>query len=251
MVVVCLFLVNNFSFALSPTSRFKPAVTLEKKDDGYSIIEDEEEKNKFKDSFQEDTAFVYLNLSIGQFLHEFSELSQNGMSEGGLQNELEEFKASIARDLPDVDFDRFKYQEMYLDGGTVCLPYERKDDGRTQILRYYLAEGETQFPHQVSIPLGDGTNVVLEDPLKDEEAEEPGEGLPTERYNFDWPGLGPIEVLRLNSSNYPQYLEKILELILKLCDETCWGCLFGHLSITCSIAPIDSIGLGIKHQKLD
>jgi len=161
---------NSHTDTLSPTSSFRPIVTIEEKDGGLSIVENQEEKEKLTGDLREDAGFVYINILIGQFLKDSIRVSQLGMTERGIAARLEDLKKAIGSDLPHIDFGRFRYMEMYLDQMTVCLPYTRKDDGRTQLLRYYLRtdNGPVEFPNQVLIPAGDGVSVVLEDPLADE-----------------------------------------------------------------------------------
>lgn len=146
MAIVYAFLVNDIAFALdsrnlssgsalAPTSIFNPIVTLkwDEEHSQYLITENQEEKDRFVYDYQEDAAFVYLNLLIGQFQHDLSGLSKLGVSDRGLKEHLEEIKKdrlakfieSIRRDLPHINFDRFRFNEMYWDGNTVCLPYER------------------------------------------------------------------------------------------------------------------------------
>jgi len=191
IVIVCAFLPNDAVFvldsinsssnsALAPASIFNPIVSL--KWDGtnnrYFITENQEEKSRFKYERQEEAAFVYLNLLIGQFQRDLSDLSKLGVSDRGLKKHLEEIKKdrlskfieSIKEDLPHINFDRFRLNEMYWDCNTVCLQY----DG--QILRYSLPEEkpkETEvifMPpleklHSVDIFIGvSGDEDILEDP---------------------------------------------------------------------------------------
>ena len=96
MVLVCLFVYETIAFAiepknpaatstLAPSSIFKPAVvakwnTPAKK---YEIVEDKQERSKFQNGRQEDAAFVYLNLLIGQFANDLAELKKLGVSGRG------------------------------------------------------------------------------------------------------------------------------------------------------------------------
>ncbi|MGB2878697.1 MAG: hypothetical protein WBD24_00725, partial [Candidatus Omnitrophota bacterium] len=170
IVVMCLFVLNDVASAmgpvhprknnLSPVSRFEPVVKIEYRGGEHVIVENKNEKSKLKatNTFKEDIGFMYLSLLIGQAL-------RFGISEYGL-------KDLIRRDLSHIDFTRFKWEELYREEKAFCLPYERKDDGGRQLLRFYLPDGEEGgFPHIVTVPLGDGSHAVLEDPL-DEAGEE-------------------------------------------------------------------------------
>jgi len=186
IAVICCFILSDAVFALhlrdsasnsalSPISRFNPVVRLKWQGDGYSIIENEEERGKFTKGFQEDAAFVYLNLLIGQFLKDLSDLSMLGVSSNGLDDEfveikngrLDKFIRSIEQNLPHIDFSRFRFEEMTWEDDRVCLPYERKDDGRIQILKYFMPDGKpVEFPHRIYMPTGiDDVKVILEDPF--------------------------------------------------------------------------------------
>lgn len=188
LAVVCLFLINDVAFALSPASKFEPiaSVSWDKNNNKYTITENKKEASGLRTAFAEDAAFLYLNILIGQFLGDARELSDLGMSQSGLRDRLEAFKKAIAKDLPHIDFDRFRYDKMTLEGETVCLPYIRKDSAQdkpiTQILRYYLnteqvkrSQGETSgVPilgfadklDRVRIPSGvEGLDIILEDPM--------------------------------------------------------------------------------------
>ncbi len=168
--VVCLFLVNDLSFAaegfrvskntgtLSPVSRIKPIVTVEERSGQTIVVENAGERKRLTNAFQEDAGFIYLNTLITQVLQKFG----SRMSAEGL-------KDLIGKHLSHVDSTRFKWKEVYKEGDVFCLPYERKDDGRTQILRYYPSGGKpVEFPHQVDLKLDDGSTAILEDPMREE-----------------------------------------------------------------------------------
>lgn len=198
MAMVCLFFISDLALGidlkdpaatstLAPTSIFGPIVALkwDTATGRYLITEDEGEKAFIIKCGQEDNAFIYLNLLIGQFLHGLSNLSKLGVSNHGLQinlsdevkkGRLSEFIKSIKQYLPHIDFNRFMFKEMEWEGNTICLPYVRKDSPEDkpiiQILRYYLPDSKgAQFPDRIDIPIGAaGLKVMLEDPLKDCEA---------------------------------------------------------------------------------
>jgi adenylate kinase len=165
--VVCLFLLNDFAFAvedvalrknaytLSPVSRIRPIITIEDNDGELTIVEDEQERSRLIEGFQEDAGFIYLNTLIAQVLQKFgSRISAEGLKE------------LISKHLSHVDFTNFKWQEIYKEGDVFCLPYARKDDGRTQILKFYLPKDkEVQFPHEVALKFDDGSTAILEDPM--------------------------------------------------------------------------------------
>lgn len=182
--LVFLFLVNDISFAadaLAPTSKFNPIVTLNYNNGKYVVNEDPTEVAKLAKGLQGDTAFIYLNLLIGQFMNKLSELSRLGVSERGFHESVEDFKnrhlssfiSAIKKDLPHVNFDRFRFKEMSWDGNVLTLPYQRKDDASViQILKYYLpgAKGDEKLsPDKALIPTGIGdSTAILEDPLERE-----------------------------------------------------------------------------------
>lgn len=189
VIVICAFLVNDCAFAagslnkndgrdtLSPVSEFNPIVRIEEKDGKFVIIEDPAETAQMVEEFQEDTGFVYLSLLIGQVIRRY-----------GDRISAEALKALIRKHLSHINFTRFKWEELRKEGDTFCLPYERKDDGRIQILRFYAPDTDiVQYPRStedetnplsdpdiVRIPLGDGLSVILEDPFEDD-AEGAGE----------------------------------------------------------------------------
>ncbi|MEA3489429.1 MAG: hypothetical protein U9R44_03680 [Candidatus Omnitrophota bacterium] len=175
---VCLFVLNDFSFALqpveirnsdhtlSPVSRFATVVRIEDQDGRSLLVEDEPGKSNLTRDFQEGAAFIYLNRLICRVLELFgSKISAEGLKE------------IIRENISHTDFTRFDLEELYKEGDTFYLPY-KEDDGRTQILRYYLPAGKpAEFPGKPSIPVGTGT------------ARESGEGAsfstPQDREQFD------------------------------------------------------------------
>jgi len=146
--MVCLFLINDLAFALAPPSRFKPLISIEKRGNLYVIIENTDEIANLKDGFPEDVGFLYLSELIGQAL-------RLGLSPRGL-------KTLIKRDLPDIDFTRFRWRDLREEEGAFCLPYVRKDDGRTHVLKFH-ASGEVTAEDlsKVSIPI-EGAPTILD-----------------------------------------------------------------------------------------
>ncbi|MBF0494707.1 MAG: hypothetical protein HQL28_06210 [Candidatus Omnitrophica bacterium] len=188
VVVSCLFLWNDVAYSLdarnttlAPVSTFKPAVsvTYDPVKKKFDINEDPANLSGIEKNKKEDAAFLYLNLAIGQFLHTLDKLSAAGMSREGLELRLKEFKRDLHRKFsgkrskkyPRLDLSRLLYKKMRLENMTVCLPYARKDDGRMQVLRYYLPEKSEKgkkvqtFPDIVGMPVGNGAYVILEDPF--------------------------------------------------------------------------------------
>ena len=185
LIVICLFMLNDAAFSLSPASRFTPIVSpvWDDAEGRYIIIEDTEEVSKLRPGLKEDAAFLYLNSLISGFLRDAAELKRLGMSEEYLRDRLERLKSAIEKDLPHVDAGRFQYKGMWFEENMVRLPYIRKDSSRnapvTQILKYYLAGTRDGMPEdaaargsfadkldKVRIPTGvEGLDVILEDPL--------------------------------------------------------------------------------------
>jgi len=187
-IVICAFLVNDCAFAagsltrrddrdtLSPVSAFNPIVRIEERDGKFVIVEDPAETAHMVEGFQEDTGFVYLSLLIGQVIRRY-----------GDRISAEALKALIRKHLSHINFTRFKWEDLRKEGDAFCLPYERKDDGRIQILRFYAPDTDiVRYPRStqdktnplaepdiVRIPLGDGLSVILEDPLEEEEPAAP------------------------------------------------------------------------------
>ena len=165
ILLVHAFFVSNMAFAiekptkftLSPPSRFNPIVKAVWNGKQYDISEDKAEVSKLNTGLQEDAAFLYLNILISQLLRDMFELKGYGMSPKSLQviTRLEELKKSIAKNLPHINFDRFHYEEMTVEGSTICLPFSRKDNGRRQMLRYYLVDDKTKESQNelVAIPI--------------------------------------------------------------------------------------------------
>ena len=127
--IVCLFVLNDISSAaqpgitrnsdhtLSPSSKFNPIVRIEKRNGEFVFVENQDEKAKLEptDTFQEDTGFVYLSLLIAQVMERYgSKISEEGL------------KMLIMKHLSHIDFTRFKWQELYKEGSSFCLPYARK-----------------------------------------------------------------------------------------------------------------------------
>ena len=183
--IACLFIVNDLAFGLelknpaatstlAPASRFNPIVSArwDPANEKYIIIENDAEKKKLIEtsSFKDDVSFLYLNLLIGQFLKQLEELAEEGVSDRGLNSHLAKFKDSIESHFSNAvsKFDRFRFKDLYWENTTLCLPYQRMDGGGMQILRYYLPDGEKlKFPDKISMPLGNGSYVILEDPMAD------------------------------------------------------------------------------------
>ncbi|MGB2599008.1 MAG: pentapeptide repeat-containing protein, partial [Candidatus Omnitrophota bacterium] len=142
-VVVCLFVFNDLAYPLSAYTRFKPLIITEGK------------------GFKEDAGFLYLSNLIGQALN--IERKING------EITPEVIKMLTKKHLRAIDFTRFKWKELYREGKAFCLPYVRKEDGGTQILKYFHPDDiSAEFPHKILFQFEDGTKVILEDPLKDE-----------------------------------------------------------------------------------
>ncbi|MBD3380102.1 MAG: hypothetical protein GF408_06545 [Candidatus Omnitrophica bacterium] len=154
---------------LSPLSRIKPLVRLEKKGgSSFEILEDEEEKGRLIDRFKEDTAFIYLTLLISQAID--------------LDIGVETLKFLIRTQLEHIDLSRFRVADMFSDGNTYCLPYDRKDGEYTQLLRFYKDPAgvidnapavqvspddirkASSFPDNIFMQVGD-IWVIMEDPV--------------------------------------------------------------------------------------
>lgn len=167
--------------ALSPTSRFNPIVTLEWYDGRYVIADS-------KVSFTDDTAFVYVNFLISQFLQRLSGLGKLGVSREAQQATLEKEKKEHLRlfikcindrfPATQENLSRFHFNEMSWEGNAVILPYARKNPGPgqadTSLLCYYLPGQRPTFLAEEDKKIGaktaqetlvyaaDGVPVVLE-----------------------------------------------------------------------------------------
>lgn len=162
IIVTCLFLFNEHAFALeeggknvslntlSPVSRFKPVVHIEKNGDDFVIQEDLTEKSQLLEQSREDMGFVYLNLLISQVLERYEEeISAQGL------------KRLIEKHLSHVDFTRFMWRDIYKEGNAFCLPYSPKDGEGTQVIRYFLPSASSAVSSTAgSVPAGVG-NVRL------------------------------------------------------------------------------------------
>ncbi|GAG40305.1 unnamed protein product, partial [marine sediment metagenome] len=153
--VVCLFTLNSITFALSPTTRFDPNVIpiWNEKENRYYVNTDRKDAAEMLDGFKEDAVFIYLCRLISRFLTDMPKLKGYGMTEAGTEDH---FKTTIdeyyeenypvltqeQRDIRDELKARFKWNDLYIEGDTICLPYMRKDDPKapSQILRFYLAD---------------------------------------------------------------------------------------------------------------
>ena len=160
---------------LAPTLRIKPMVDIEKRGEGYVIVEkdpsesapvtvdlenvkDPDKRANLEDRFQDDVAFMYMCHLIARSL-------ELGISEQGLKDLIE-------KHLPHVDFTRFLWQKIYKSGKMFCLPYIRKDmggdssDNEVHILKFYLDDGSSAvtFPDKVLLTINN-VKVILEDPI--------------------------------------------------------------------------------------
>ncbi|MBN1354400.1 MAG: HEAT repeat domain-containing protein, partial [Candidatus Omnitrophica bacterium] len=212
IVVVALnFLASNTAFGielknpaatstLAPPSRSGPiGIEWDSVNNKYNITVN----NELKGEAQEWVAFTYLGVLIGQFLYKLHVLSDFGMTSRGIRKKVDHFKNerlkafrnAIKSELPHVNFERFRFEEIYWDNNTICVPYERKDKGHVELqdrtheyippvqtLRYYLSREKSEetkagfLPstiklHKLEIPIGiDDVKVVLEDPREEDDA---------------------------------------------------------------------------------
>jgi hypothetical protein len=119
---------NNVS-TLSPFSRFKPPVRIERTiGGGFEIIEDKSAVLQKGEEFKEDIAFRYLNHLIGQVLVRFP----NERIDADL------LKALIVRHLSHIDFASFKINELKKAGDVFYLPYRNAKTRKEYAIKYYL-----------------------------------------------------------------------------------------------------------------
>lgn len=171
--LMCLFLVNNISYAaefeaisknahtLVPTSRFNPIVT------GSDIrkVSANLQKIEILENNQEFAAFLYLSVLVGRIMASFDlAISADGL------------KGYIKKQFPNTRFNQLKLEEMYEEDGTFCLPYVR-EDGKKIIFRYHLPEYKPlKASSGVSMPLGiENVNIICEG-LEDASYKETEEG---------------------------------------------------------------------------
>ncbi|MBD3296879.1 MAG: hypothetical protein GF392_05875, partial [Candidatus Omnitrophica bacterium] len=114
---------------LSPTSRFKPLVSVEKADDGspVAIITPEEESDVLPDALSRENAeFMYLAVLISRVINRFGDaISAEGLSR------------LISEDLPELGTSAaYDTDRIYRDRGSYCVPYGPGEDGE-MILRFY------------------------------------------------------------------------------------------------------------------
>jgi len=152
--VVCLFLLNNFSFALEPTTGQRSCHTLSPQSRFPFVIKDRVNETELTQRLQNDAGLIYVSLLIGKVL------AANGsvISDRGLRTLIE-------RHILHIEPVSFDWENLRKEGKTFCLPYTEKGGNRTRILRYYLPEDKPEEAiGKRSIPLGTGNaRVILED----------------------------------------------------------------------------------------
>ncbi|MFC1643892.1 6-phosphogluconolactonase, partial [Candidatus Omnitrophota bacterium] len=160
--IICLFLLNDFSYALEPgvirknahtlsvTSGFNPIVSgadLAVVDANLKEMELTKGLELTQD-FQEYAGFLYLSVLMGKAISRFGDK----ISAEGLRN-------FITGKLPQIEFTRFKWGELYKQDGAFCLPYTREGGGPKMTLRYCSPDTKG------SRPLGIGNvNIIQQEP---------------------------------------------------------------------------------------
>lgn len=177
IVVVCAFAFTNVSISvepsygsascLAPTSYFKPLVTINEEDGLFSIQDTQLGDSKAEitglssvdESFKDDVAIIYLSQLVARAI-------ELRLGPEGLKTLVKEHFIKTGLDLREF-FGRFRIEEAYERDGIFCVPYERKDNGAIQLLKYYAAASDTEMSPDKALIVLDGITVVLEDPEPD------------------------------------------------------------------------------------
>ena len=114
------------SYKLSAGSRFQPIVNVVEKD-GLLVIE--EGKSKAASSFEEEVGFAKLRVLIGEILEWYG----SGIDENRM-------KGLLSEKIGHVNFRKFKWQDIYKQGKTFCLPYvpAKADNSKDPFFRFFL-----------------------------------------------------------------------------------------------------------------
>jgi hypothetical protein len=170
---------------LSPVSKFcamPKIVNIDK--DRYVIIETRDKRPAYiaqADTFQNDTAFLYLGALIGEALR--LDLSEPTLID------------LIKTHLANIDFSSFDLRLMEKENGVFTVPYKRSDNGKRMSLKYSLVKpGETPPAGVVTINTIEGLKVAVDATNEDLQAPsagfsvQEGESLIENGFNYNDPG---------------------------------------------------------------
>ncbi|KJJ85760.1 hypothetical protein OMAG_000373, partial [Candidatus Omnitrophus magneticus] len=124
---------NNISLAtknnIVPTSRFNPIahVKFDTNLNDYAFKTSQENKTQFVQNLQEEAAFIYLTIAIGDWM-------RYGLGAKGLK---ELINHNIKKT---VNFKNFLWDEIYKDGDAVIIPFIDNKDSTIKKFRFHLTD---------------------------------------------------------------------------------------------------------------
>ncbi|MFC1576048.1 hypothetical protein ACFL3J_00090 [Candidatus Omnitrophota bacterium] len=150
VTLACIFFFNNISYALSPPTKFHSDISIEEKNSILFLTENTGNKSSPIGFFNENIAFAYLSRIIAGTLERY------GSGSITAETLKEIIELHLPQYLKNKQFERFKWDELYKDGETFCVPYEMDTPSEERpFLRYYLAEDNPpEAAGKISMPIG-------------------------------------------------------------------------------------------------
>ncbi len=135
IIIIVTFITNEVSFArgmdlpnsdkLAAVSRNTPLVAIESDGANINIREDLAAREEFAGDFQEKFVQEY----VDTFIEDAMELDLSYVG-------IRKFVKDQAKALPDIDFSDFYFDDIYSEGGIICLPFS-DENGVVRVLRYF------------------------------------------------------------------------------------------------------------------
>lgn len=155
LAVVCLFLFNEWSFALSPNSRFKPVSDIKYSDGKVSLVEDNSGEPQFiREEFVSRVGFLQINRIISLVLE--NQLIDKGiLSAKGLSLLIDGYFKETLQDYPEEYEelkDIFGWDDLKIRDDNILVPYKNRKMGIDDILVFSFRDGKLLMDREYPVP---------------------------------------------------------------------------------------------------